>query len=253
MLRSLYSGASGMRSHQTRLDVIGNNIANVNTTGFKSGRAEFKDTLSQTLKGGSARTNPIQIGTGVSVATIFNDMGQGALQMTNRSLDVAIEGSGFFHVKDSAGTDYYTRNGCFFVTESGELVNSQGYIVCDNAGNQITVNIPIESISIAQDGTLTVNGSNAGTIGIALFNNPNGLKKVGNNLFKETTASGSATHAQPGTNGAGTLAPGYLEMSNVDLTKEFTDMIITQRGFQANARTITVSDTILEELINLKR
>lgn len=275
MLRSLYSGASGMRSHQTRLDVIGNNIANVNTTGFKSGRAEFKDALSQTLQGGTSTTdhkhdtNPVQVGTGVNLATIFNDFRQGALRMTDRILDVAIEGNGFFVVQDSSGNIYYTRDGNFFLTyddnsKTSYLVTSAGHQVLDTQGTPITlINAPVKSISIGKDGSISY-VDNSGTsrsttnpIGLAVFGNPESLKKAGGNLYVEGAntqrLNSTSNYTQPGQGTAGTLASGYLEMSNVDLTKEFTDMIITQRGFQANARTITVSDTILEELINLKR
>ncbi|SHF37155.1 flagellar basal-body rod protein FlgF [Desulforamulus putei] len=263
MIRSLYAGVSGMRNHQTRMDVVGNNIANVNTTGYKSSRANFQDSLSQFIG-----TNPVlgqvQVGTGVKVGSVNNNFTQGPLQSTGRPLDLAIQGDGFFELQDDAGQKYYTREGVFFIDKDGYLVNSQGLKLCDTAEAPIQISMPtppnyIASLNIAKNGTITIKDdtgadiSPTSAIGLAIFPNPGGLKKQGGNLYIETPESGSTggTLANPGS--SSTIESGYLEMSNVDLTEEFTNMITTQRGYQANARVITVSDTLLEELIQLKR
>ncbi|TCJ05982.1 flagellar hook protein FlgE [Cytobacillus praedii] len=400
MLRSMYSGISGMKNFQTKLDVIGNNIANVNTYGFKKGRVTFKDTMNQMVAGASAATdnrggtNPMQIGLGSALATIDTIHTGSSLQSTGRALDLGIDGDGYFVVKQGDQV-LYTRAGNFYVDDNGTLVNSDGlkvqayksgvledivvnvnatlpalatneiklngslpdpstlkpgagsdvqqmkivdekgvehtldyqYVV-DAAGtgwevkitNQKSTADPKASISVplAYDATnktytapadidlatleLTdagtakinvdklkqegdsitaqanpngnlsgklesfnigptgeVNGvySNGqirslGTVALAKFSNTSGLLKAGNNLFQETINSGTANINVPGS-GRGSIAAGSLEMSNVDLSEEFTEMIVTQRGFQANTRIITTSDEILQELVNLKR
>lgn len=266
MIRSLYAGVSGMRNHQVRMDVIGNNIANVNAFGFKGARATFQDTLSQTLKGAGGGRNAIQVGTGMSLATVGINMEQGPLQMTGRNLDIAINGEGFFMVQANvdgapSGTVYYTRDGNFYLNDQGYLVTADGYFVVSGDGEAIQVRLPdnpaITSLNVEQNGRVVVNGEERGNIRLATFSNPEGLERVGKNLFRATAASGEGGGVEnprtPGEEGVGTLEAGYLEMSNTDLSDEFTTMITTQRGYQANARIITVSDTLLEELINLKR
>lgn len=270
MIRSLYSGVSGMKNHQVRMDVVGNNIANVNTSGFKSSRANFQDTLYQLVRSASAGggaslggLNPSQVGLGMSVSSINNNMNQGNLQLTGRTLDLAIQGNGWFAVYDGTNT-YYTREGVFYVDSTGDVVNSNGYHLLDTAGAEINLGANgVATLNIAQDGTisgtdLSVPSAAIGpfTIGLAMFANPEGLERVGQNLFRETVASGAllgAALGTPGANGYGTVNSCYLEMSNVDLTEEFTNMIVTQRGYQANARTITTSDEMLQELLGLKR
>lgn len=400
MLRSMYSGISGMKNFQTKLDVIGNNIANVNTYGFKKGRVTFKDTMNQMVAGASAATdnrggtNPMQIGLGSALATIDTIHTGSSLQSTGRALDLGIDGDGYFVVKQGDQV-LYTRAGNFYVDDNGTLVNSDGlkvqayksgvledivvnvnatlpalatneinlngslpdpstlkpgaasdvqqmkivdekgvehtldyqYVVNDAGDgwelkitNQKSTADPKASISVQlaydatnktytapadidlstleltdagtakinvdklkQDGdsitaqanpngnlsgklesfnigpTGEVNGvySNGqirslGTIALAKFSNTSGLLKAGNNLFQETINSGTANINVPGS-GRGSIAAGSLEMSNVDLSEEFTEMIVTQRGFQANTRIITTSDEILQELVNLKR
>lgn len=257
MIRSLFSGVSGLRNHQTRMDVLSNNISNVNTTGFKAGRANFQDGLNQLLRSGGASRNPMQAGTGINTASIGNDMGQGALQNTGRTLDLAIQGEGFFNVTDGT-TEYLSRDGAFFVDAAGNLVNSLGYQLQDiNLGN----GTQIAELSISPDGHIVGRTVGSDTddidaqIEISTVPNPEGLKKVGNSLYlANTETSGDVvTGNTPGESGAGTIESGYLEMSNTDLSTEFTTMITTQRGYQANSRVITVSDTLLEELIQLKR
>lgn len=295
MLRSLYSGVSGLRNHQVRMDVIGNNIANVNTVGFKASRVVFQDIYSQTLKPASGSTatsggsNPQQIGLGVSLATVDVLQTRTGSQYTGEPLDLSIEGDGFFVVKDGSGT-YYTRAGNFKTDENGTLVNANGLkvqgttytytpavdpvsgdpILDPVTGEQVinvtstpNSNITIDS-SAYHDVTVDKNGNVIGidttgnkvtlaTIQIATFNNQGALEKVGQSLYSPTNNSGAPNVMLPGSAGAATLNPGALEMSNVDLAKEFTDMITTQRGFQANSRIITTSDSLLEELVNLKR
>ncbi|WP_214482688.1 flagellar basal body rod protein FlgG [Bacillus sp. SM2101] len=265
MLRSMYSGISGMKNFQTKLDVIGNNIANVNTFGFKKGRAMFKDLVSQQVAGASAPsggrggTNPKQVGLGAQLASIDTIHTQGSLQTTNRTLDLSISGDGYFVVTDGTN-NYFTRAGNFYLDVNGDIVNGDGlYLVATGTGTNSNLNIPDDAseFSIGQDGTVSYTDSTglntAGTIQIAKFSNNGGLQKVGNNLFTETINSGAAAIDVPGVNGTGTIEPGTLEMSNVDLSEEFTEMIVAQRGFQANTRIITTSDEILQELVNLKR
>ncbi|MBE3569953.1 MAG: flagellar basal body rod protein FlgG [Bacillales bacterium] len=276
MLRSMYSGIGGMKNFQTKLDVIGNNIANVNTYGFKKGRTVFKDLVSQEISGASAPanemggTNPKQVGLGSTLGAIDTVQTQGSLQTTGRTLDLAISGDGFFIVRDGTN-DYLTRAGNFYLDKNGDLVNEDGlYVIGTGPGtNNGKINIPntAKSISIGADGTVTYveegnsNPKIAGQILLAKLPNPEGLEKIGNNLYQTTTNSGTfnATDLQngnvttPGNKGAGKIVPGALEMSNVDLSEEFTEMIVAQRGFQANTRIITTSDQILEELVNLKR
>ncbi|CAM5788206.1 MULTISPECIES: flagellar basal body rod protein FlgG [Brevibacillus] len=272
MLRSMYSGISGLRGFQTKLDVIGNNIANVNTVGFKKGRVMFQDILSQNIagatapadQGGKGGTNPIQIGLGSQMASIDTVFSAGSPMQTNLPTDLSIEGDGFFMVTPDDGTTfYYTRAGNFTRDSQGYLVNSQGLKLVDSGGG--TIQIPQDtyvSYSIGKDGVVTTVDAQGAldtpfTIGVMKFNNPGGLKKIGNSLYENTNNAGpfdgapdtpiTAAQAQV------SIISGQLEMSNVDLSEEFTEMIVAQRGFQANSRIITTSDTVLEELVNLKR
>ncbi|MCL6639497.1 MAG: flagellar hook-basal body complex protein [Firmicutes bacterium] len=266
MIRSIYTASSGMRNHQVRMDVIANNISNVNTTGFKSGRVNFAEMLSQsylsnayTQVSGNTQ-NSSQIGLGVSVSAINNNFSQGDLQTTGRVLDVAIAGEGFFMVtpsSDSIQDDniYYTRDGDFYINKDGYLVNSSGQFVLDDQKQVITISDPataISSLSIDTDGNVKVNGQQTAKIGVAVFNNPEVLAKMGGNLYKNPDPA----NITPVLNPAGEIYKidsGTLEMSNTDLTTEFSNMIMTQRGYQANARVITTSDQMLGELVDLKR
>jgi len=264
MLRSMYSGISGMKGFQTKLDVIGNNIANVNTSGFKKGRVTFQDMMSQTTRGaqapagGRGGVNPMQVGLGSQTGSIDNIHTQGFTQTTGNPLDLAIEGNGMFRVTDGT-TDYYTRAGNFYLDDEGYVVNPDGYYLLDEGGNRIQIEDDVSSFSISADGVVNtvVNGQPnvAGQIGITIFSNPEGLEKVGGNLYMQSQSSGAPTNTTPGNeaNGAGDVVSSALEMSNVDLAEEFTEMIVSQRGFQANTRIITTSDEILQELVNLKR
>ncbi|HZL80968.1 MAG TPA: flagellar hook protein FlgE [Demequina sp.] len=392
MLRSLFSGISGLRSHQTMLDVTGNNIANVNTTGFKSSQTQFQDALSQVVQNasgaqaGTGGTNPAQVGLGVRVAGVTTNFTQGASQLTGRSTDMMIQGDGFFVVRKGADT-FYTRAGGFDFDATGQMVlpgegalvqgwaavngvidtNSpltdlrvpagtlMGAIATTSAtyeGNlqsdaatgttieravkaydstgverEITLTFTksaagwslaaadgtstaapgamtfaadgsltsptgftlgsvsvdlstvtgfagvqtaaastqdghsagtLQAFSLGADGTITGSFSNGlkqtvGRIALGNFTNPAGLEKAGGSLFRTTVNSGNAQVGAAGTGGRGGLAGGALEMSNVDLSSEFTNLIIAQRGFQANSRVITTSDELLQELVNLKR
>ncbi|WP_019136074.1 flagellar hook protein FlgE [Cellulomonas massiliensis] len=392
MLRSLFSGISGLRSHQTMLDVTGNNIANVNTTGFKSSQVQFQDTLSQVLtnaggaQDGVGGTNPAQIGLGVRVAGVTTSFTQGASQVTGRSTDMMIQGDGFFVVRKGNET-YYTRAGSFDFDATGQMVLPgegalvQGWMavngVIDTNGPLSDLKVPagsvmgavasssatyagnldsaaadgtvlnrtidlydatgasrtltltftkaatgwslaagdgtatvastpvtfaangritsptsltvggvavdlstltgyagldtvkataqdgqaagtLQSFALGADGTITGSFSNGlkqviGRIALGAFTNPAGLEKAGGSLFRTTVNSGDPAIGTAGTGGRGSLAGGALEMSNVDLSSEFTSLIVAQRGFQANSRVITTSDEVLQELVNLKR
>jgi len=260
MLRSLYSGVTGMKNFQTKLDVIGNNIANVNTYGFKKGRTTFSDLISQTTAGATGPsdttggTNAKQIGLGSQVSSIDTIATQGSMQTTGRTLDLAISGEGYFVLQDSAGTPSYTRAGNFYLNNAGQIVTSNGlYLV-----GAETIPTDAQSFSVGNDGSITYidtegNTQPAGQIQMARFANPEGLTKTGSNTFQVSANSGPATLTVAGEDGTGSINSGYLEMSNVDLTDEFTEMIVGQRGFQSNSKIITTSDEILQELLNLKR
>lgn len=272
MLRSLYSGVSGMRGFQTKLDVIGNNIANVNTIGFKGSRAMFKDILSQTVSGvtapadGNGGINAKQIGLGVTLAAIDTLHTPGSAMTTNVVTDVRIDGDGFFAVQ--AGEDggiFLTRDGNFKLDAAGQIVTADGFRV-------MGIDAPLEPIdtaavtafSIDQSGQfigVNVDGTTAPIDGMQLavvkVTNPSGLEKVGGNLYRVTPNAiaedivfSTANDPEVGT---GAIISGQLEMSNVDLTGEFTEMIVAQRGFQANSKIITTSDEVLQEVLGLKR
>lgn len=270
MLRSLYSGISGMRGFQTKLDVIGNNIANVNTVGFKKSRVMFQDILSQTVSGVTAGTdatggvNPRQIGLGVKMAAIDVVHTPGSPMTTNLTTDLSIDGDGYFVV--SSGGDeprqYLTRAGNFTRDAAGNLVSAQGFFVLDSGGG--IINIPREeytSFSIATNGDVLATNADGETetlftIGTTTISNPGGLKKIGGSLYEMTpnaNPDGTFEILAPSENNSGQIISGQLEMSNVELTEEFSEMIVAQRGFQANTRIITTSDSILEEVVNLKR
>lgn len=268
MLRSMYSGVSGLQSHQLRMDVIANNIANVNTIGFKSSRVLFQDIFSQTIKEASGSTpsiggtNPQQVGLGVGVSSVDVMHTRAAVLTTGNPLDLSISGEGFFVVSDSLQT-FFTRAGNFYIDENSTLVNSDGLKVqqIDQLGQLSDIVIPDNyyDISINKNGEIIGTDETTQTkqviaqICLALFDNQSALEKVGGNLYVSNTNTGDAQYRVPGESGVAVINLGTLEMSNVDLSREFTDMIATQRGFQANSRVITTSDQILEELVNLKR
>ena len=295
MIRSKNSGVSGMRNNQTKMDVIGNNIANVSTTAFKSGRVRFQDMFSQTISSAQGPTatgrggvNPQQIGQGVTIAAIDTLFEPGSLQPTDRDLDLAIEGEGFFIVsEDRAGlVQRYTRDGAFFKDTEGNLTTSSGLRVLGygiTGGGQYTQDVSdivvgtslvnmvipelidvggnehkLEAFSIDSAGLISAVYDNGelyylGRLAIAKFNNTGALQKLGGNAYTSTTNSGPAQTGGAAEEGFGIIRQGNLEMSNVDLANEFTEMIVTSRAYQANARIITTSDEMLQELVNLKR
>ncbi|QUL52632.1 flagellar hook-basal body complex protein [Paenibacillus tritici] len=272
MLRSMYSGVSGMRGFQTKLDVIGNNIANVNTIGFKSGRVMFKDIMSQTVSGvtapgeeGQGGVNAKQIGLGVSIGSVDTMHTAGSAMTTNNPTDLRIDGDGFFLVKLSGDQDvpFLTRAGDFHMDASRNLITSDGLHVVDSGGGVIQLADEVTAFSISSDGTIVQTMADGTTeagvqIGIGKVSNPQGLEKIGGNLYRMSLNANAEGALEPTTAndaevGTGTIVAGQLEMSNVDLTGEFTEMIVTQRGFQANSRIITTSDEVLQEVVNLKR
>lgn len=286
MLRSLFSGISGLRVNQVMLDVTGNNIANANTVGFKSSSTVFQDTLSQMLTGATGTTtprggtNPIQVGLGVQVAATATNFNQGSAQTTGRITDLMIQGDGMFVIR-RGNENLYTRAGSFTFDETGTLVTPtgnrvQGYLLDPGTGNADTstlvditldpanavpappVGVEMVSYSIGTDGKLVGVFDDGvqrdlGQLALADFNNPMGLQKVGETAFRESANSGAAQLDVPSVGRRGTLLGGAVEMSNVDLAAEFTNLILAQRGFQASSRVITTSDQVLEDLVNIKR
>jgi len=336
MLRSLYAGVSAMKANQVKLDVIGNNIANVGTTAFKSSRVRFQDMVSQSMSDASAPAtnqggvNPKQVGLGVQVAGIDTMVGQGMMQPTSRNLDVAMDGEGYLIVAtgpidgdikvDATNhtmgdpttvgkllTPSYTRDGALTLDQEGHLLTSDGFRVMgysingntayaaatgiptikfvdangsvvpkaddvliplsipDKIGDDAATAVKVKSFSIEKDGTIKAILDNEkvaviGQIAMASFNNPAGLSKSGKNLYASTSNSGVAVvrsgignTTTDNSKGYGNMLSGMLEMSNVDLAEQFTDMIVTTRAFQAAGKTITTGDEILQEIIGLKR
>ncbi len=269
MLRSLNSGVSAMQQFQGKMDVIANNIANVNTIGYKSARVDFADSFSQLVQG-SSTIGPSQIGTGVITSGITSQFNQGAITNTANTNDLAISGDGFFVVRDPATNQLYaTRAGDFSRGNDGYLVTSLGMRVQGYSDSALTTlgDIKIDNDGSAEsmsrynfeaDGKISVqlstNKITRGQVLLQKFANPQALRKEGNNLYSGITDAGPlAALAAPKSSGLGELKAQYLEMSNVDLAGQFSDLITTQRAFQASARIITTSDEVLQELVNLKR
>ena len=249
MLRSMYSGVSGMKNFQTKLDVIGNNISNVNTIGYKKSTINFQDLMSQNMS--NSGSNPMQVGLGSSTSSINVVHTPGSSMSTGVATDLTVSGNGFF-VVGAPGDFNLTRSGSFTVNNAGVLKTAQGQDVLDSQGRTIT--IPAEnrdSFGINSAGEIVVPGSvnPIATLGIITVDNPSSLRKVGGSMYGAPANSTPTTAALAEVS----IGSGQLEMSNVDLTEEFTEMIIAQRGFQANSRTITTSDEILQEVVNLKR
>lgn len=260
MIRSLWIARTGLDAQQTQLDVISNNLANVSTNGFKRGRAVFEDLLYQTLRQPGAQSSQqtqvpsgLQLGTGVrpvSTARIFT---QGNLQKTDSTLDVAVQGSGFFQILLPDGTTGYTRDGSFQKDNQGQIVTADGYPLQPN----ITIPANALSVSIGSDGTVSITQSGTaaatqiGSIQVATFINPGGLQSIGQNLYLETASSGTPTPNTPGTNGAGQVTQGYVETSNVNVAEELVTMIQTQRAYELNSKVISTSDAMLGRLTQL--
>lgn len=296
MLNSMFSGITGMKGQQTKMDVIANNIANVNTTGFKAQRVRFQDMISQTNanaqgpnNNGRGGINAQQVGLGTQVAATDVMMQGGSLQFTGRALDFGIQNgdNSFFVVSQDGGQSglmQYTRDGGFYTDNEGNLTTSNGFrlmgytaangeLVPADSYNQDTslqggltaLSIPqvrdgltLQDYSIDSTGTIlgTYSDGNAyviGRIALSNFSNPDGLEKAGENIYNQSANSGVPQYGGPSDDGFGVVRSGFMEMSNVDLATEFTEMIVASRAYQANSRSITTSDEMLQELINLKR
>ncbi|WRA18918.1 flagellar basal-body rod protein FlgG [Helicobacter pylori] len=262
MLRSLYSATSGMLAQQTHIDTTSNNIANVNTTGFKKSRADFNDLFYQAMQYAGTNTSNttlspdgMEVGLGVRPSAITKMFSQGSPKETENNLDVAITGKGFFQVQLPDGTTAYTRSGNFKLDEQGNLVTSEGYLLIP----QITLPEDTTQVNIGVDGTVSVTQglqttSNViGQITLANFVNPAGLHSMGDNLFSITNASGEAIVGNPDSQGLGKLRQGFLELSNVRLVEEMTDLITAQRAYEANSKSIQTSDAMLQTVNSLKR
>ncbi|ASM64385.1 flagellar basal-body rod protein FlgG [Helicobacter pylori] len=262
MLRSLYSATSGMLAQQTHIDTTSNNIANVNTTGFKKSRADFNDLFYQAMQYAGTNTSNttlspdgMEVGLGVRPSAITKMFSQGSPKETENNLDVAITGKGFFQVQLPDGTTAYTRSGNFKLDEQGNLVTSEGYLLIP----QITLPEDTTQVNIGVDGTVSVTQglqttSNViGQIILANFVNPAGLHSMGDNLFSITNASGEAIVGNPDSQGLGKLRQGFLELSNVRLVEEMTDLITAQRAYEANSKSIQTADAMLQTVNSLKR
>jgi flagellar basal-body rod protein FlgG len=262
MIRALYTAATGLTAQETNIDVISNNLANVNTTGYKKSRADFQDLMYQyAMEPGAATsantTNPtgIQIGLGVKTASVQKVFTQGDLTSTGNQLDVAVEGDGFFQVTRPDGTVAYSRAGSLRLNETGAVVTPDGFPVAP----AITIPAGSLGITIAQDGTVTVRTpgapapTNVGQLTSATFPNNAGLRAVGQSLYEETLASGAPIVGLFGQQGVGRLNQGFLESSNVSVVEQVVSMITGQRAYEASSKAITTADEMMSQAINLKR
>lgn len=264
MVRSLWTGASGMISQQFNIDTIAHNLSNVNTTGYKRTRADFEDLLYQNLRmAGTPSTSisnyptGIHVGLGVKPAATQKIFEQGSLQNTGNKLDLAIEGEGFFKVRLYDGSEAYTRDGAWKIDSNGQIVNHSGYRL------EPEIIFPegflFDSISISKDGIVTckVAGSDeiieVGQIMMYRFVNPAGLTSIGGNLYKISEATGPEIEGRPAFDGMGKIHQGFIEMSNVKVVEEIVNMIVAQRAYDFNSKTIQTSDAMLGTAVNLKR
>jgi len=262
MLRSLFIAATGMEAQKLNIDVIANNLANVNTAGFKKSRADFQDLMYQTLRTPGASSGEgtqipsgIQIGLGVKPVAVQKIFDQGDFVHTGNNLDLVIEGDGFFQITKPDGTVAYTRSGAFKLDSEGRIVNSDGYPMEPG----VTIPANTLNISIGSDGKVSVlqAGSNTpteiGQIEIARFTNPGGLNAIGRNLFQPSASSGEPATGNPSTEGFGTINQGYIEMSNVNVVDEMVNMIVSQRAYEINSKAVQASDEMLQVANNLRR
>ena len=260
MIRSLFIAKTGLEAQQTNLDVVTNNLANVSTNGFKKSRAVFEDLLYQNVRQPGAQSSQqtqlpsgLQIGTGVRTVATERIHTQGNPQQTGNSKDVMINGSGFFQVLMPDGTTAYTRDGSLQTDNNGQLVTSSGYVVQP----PITVPSNALTLTVGRDGTVsvttpgTVAPTQIGSLQLSNFVNPAGLESLGENLYAETGASGTAQASTPGTNGTGVLMQGFVETSNVNVVEEMVNMIQTQRAYEINSKAITTSDQMLQKISQL--
>jgi len=260
MLLSLNSGATGMEAQQLNLNTISNNLANVNTTGFKRSTIEFQDLIYQKprvvgAEAGAGELVPtgVEMGNGTKVEATTKDFSEGQLNQTGQNYDLAIQGDGFFAVQQPDGSTAYTRDGSLKVGADGKVTTSDGLpVLC----NFQAIPTGATSVSIASTGDVTVvlpTGNQTFRIQLTRFNNPSGLTSLGGNLYGATPASGTPTQANPGENGAGTLSQGYLEGSNVNVVNEMVNMIAAQRAYEINSKSIQTSDEMLQRIAQLKQ
>lgn len=263
-VQTLYTAATGMEALETKLDVIANNMANINTTGFKKDRANFEDLFYRQYRlpgaldaDGNRTSTGIEVGLGTRVSSTQTNHGQGAMQVTNNPLDLAIEGNGFFKVTTGTGS-YYTRAGNFGINANGDLVlgsATQGWVLDPQ------INIPNNAVEVvvAPNGEVSYRTSDqntlttTGQINIATFINPDGLLKIGENLYQPTDASGTANESTPGQPGFGSIRQGALEASNVEPVQELIDLITTQRAFELNSQVVQAGDQVMQVAANLRR
>lgn len=262
MMQSLYIASTGMLAMQTQVDTTANNIANVNTIGFKKSRAEFADLMYKVMEYAGTSTSDstksptgIEVGLGVRPTAINKIFSEGNLKQTDNQLDMAITGQGFFKLELPNGTEVYSRNGAFKVDENGTLVNSDGYKVVP----EVVIPPDATAISIGIDGTVSVvqagqvEATQIGQITLTNFINPAGLHSLGDNLYTETASSGQPVEGTPGFDGLGNIRQGFTELSNVQLVVELTDLITGQRAYDSNSKIITTSDEMLQTTNSLKR
>ncbi|MEM6732426.1 MAG: flagellar basal-body rod protein FlgG [Myxococcota bacterium] len=261
MQRAMASATTGMQAQELRIETIANNLANVNTTGFKRARAEFQDLLYDEIRSPGAQTEGdqrapagLEVGHGVRAVATYRSHSMGDLRQTGGSLDVAIEGDGFFQVRDANGEIAYTRDGGFKANAQGELVTASGLIV----EPAITVPDDAQALTIGRDGIVTVRRAGTtdevqvGQLQVAHFINAGGLRALGRNLFAETPASGQPLLANPGQQGAGSLLQGFLESSNVQVVTEMMDLITSQRAYETTSKVIEAADEMLRTTANLR-
>jgi flagellar basal-body rod protein FlgG len=262
MIRSLWTAATGMQGQSTNIDVIANNIANVNTTGFKKSRADFQDLLYDTLKAPGAASSQstqvptgVQLGHGVRVVAVTKQFSPGEYTNTKNELDLAIVGHGFFKILLPGGETAYTRAGSFSLDSEGRIVTPDGFVV----EPEITIPTDTVSLSVGMDGTVSVlqagetQQTEVGSIELARFVNPSGLRSIGKNLYLPSDSSGDEISGTAGENGLGYLEQGYLEMSNVSVVDEMVNMITAHRAYELNSKIVVISDEMMQMSNNVKR
>ncbi|HEY8463939.1 MAG TPA: flagellar basal-body rod protein FlgG [Bacillota bacterium] len=262
MIRALWTAGTGMVAQQINIDTIANNLANVNTTGFKKVRPEFQDLLYQNMRSAGSSTSQgvqsptgIQIGLGTRLAATTKIFTQGDFLQTDNPLDLVIEGDGFFQVEMPDGSAAFTRNGAFKVDSEGRVVTSEGYVIQP----EITIPEGATDINVGSDGTVSAvlsgesDATELGQIEIAIFRNPAGLVNIGKGLYRTSGASGEATSVTPGTEGSGTIVNQFLEMSNVKVVEEMINMIVAQRAYDINSKAIQAADEMLQTANGLRR
>lgn len=261
-MRALSTAASGMRAYQTKIDNIANNLSNANTTGFKKVREHFEDLVYQSLgtRGGSngaSATNPLQVGSGVRLASLTRDTRTGDAQVTNNPTDFMIQDDGYFEVETPDGDKLYTRDGAFTQDSEGNLITASGYKVMPG----IQVPEGTMTLTVAEDGTVTANVLSDGVLEattlapftLTRFSNPGGLEAIGGNYFRATPASGEAQSGAPGAEGRGTIHQFALEGSNVDVAEELVSMITAQRSYELSSKVIQAADEMMSTAVNLRR